>query len=726
MSEKAYSVQRSVRVGKFTLDERLCLKLVAVAITVALALAVIMLRFQRLDELPPGLFSDEAKNGVGALRVLQGEHAIFFPNIGDGREPSVVYALAMSTLLFGRTLLATRLPTALGSAAMVFATFWIGRLFFGRDEESGRATPWRGLLIGGIGAGLMAVSISHTILGRTAYSKATFMPPLLCLSLGLLWWGWKERSWWRIGLAGACTGLLPYTYMSARIVPFLIVLFGLSFLLPLRSVSWEKVRAELPWAAAFVGVAGLVSAPLLVYFALHPEHFFLRSQKLWVFDPVHSQGSPLGAFVLNVWDHLLALGFRGDPHPRGNYAGQPILNPWQAFFFGLGAVMTVLRWRRSTYRLLLLWLTIMIVPSLLARSYASPTNIRMIGTAPAIYLLAGVGVWEAFRFLRERFSHKSEIWTATVVGVVITALILVQGVGTYRTYFQKWAVEYDLHDIYDEDWVDLAAAMNAQPSTAGTVYLIPAIHSVLYNYESFKYLYTGATPVYFFDRTAPDLAQMLGSTLEALEDVSTVKVVEGKSTPDQVGEDNGRFAFLLSKYGSYQGSEEYPIFTIHNYSDIHLDRPWTFYETPEPLTVDYDGGIALGGVALGQGEDQLSSRQALDLGRDRPLWMALQWQIAPGLDVDFAISLRLYNEEGARVYQEDSVLWNPRHFPTSYWSAEAPVETLALLAVPADLPYGDYELRVVVYDFETQVPTVQESVWEPELTLARLRLAEVQ
>ncbi len=481
MSEKAYSVQRSVRVGKFTLDERLCLKLVAVAITVALALAVIMLRFQRLDELPPGLFSDEARNGVGALRVLQGEHAIFFPNIGDGREPSVVYALAMSTLLFGRTLLATRLPTALGSAAMVFATFWIGRLFFGRDEESGRATPWRGLLIGGIGAGLMAVSISHTILGRTAYSKATLMPPLLCLSLGLLWWGWKERSWWRIGLAGACTGLLPYTYMSARIVPFLIVLFGLSFLLPLRSVSWGKVRAELPWAAAFVGVAGLVSAPLLVYFALHPEHFFLRSQNLWVFDPARSQGNPLGIFFLNVWEHLLALGFRGDPHPRANYAGQPILNPWQAFFFGLGAVMTVLRWRRSTYRLLLLWLTIMIVPSLLARSYASPTNIRMIGTAPAIYLLAGVGVWEAFRFLRERFSHKNETWTATVVGVVITALILVQGVGTYRTYFQKWAVEYDLYDIYDEDWVDLAAAMNAQPATAGTVYLIPAIHRVLYN-----------------------------------------------------------------------------------------------------------------------------------------------------------------------------------------------------------------------------------------------------
>ena len=56
----------------------------------------------------------------------------------------------------------------------------------------------------------------------------------------------------------------------------------------------------------------------------------------------------------------------------------------------------------------------------------------------------------------------------------------------------------------------------------------------------------------------------------------------------------------------------------------------------------YDGGIALQGLALGQAGEQMSSRQLFDLGRDRPLWMALRWQTAPGLEVDYAISLRLY------------------------------------------------------------------------------------
>ena len=374
MSETISTEQPSAGVAGIAKDERLHL-VVKWGIVFALALAVVLLRLQRLDELPPGLVGDENRDGVGALRILRGEHAIFFPDVGHGREPSALYAIALSTLLFGRTLLAIHLPTALGSAGMVFATFWIGRLFFGRDEESGRATRWRGLLVGGVGAGLLAVSIGQVILGRTAYNKTTHMPVLLTLCLGLLWWGWKERSWWRVIMAGACAGLLPYTYPPARFVPFLFLFFGLSFLFPLSAATRARVRAELPWAGAFLGAAGLVAAPLLVYFALHPAHFFLRSQNLWVFDPVRSQGNPLGTFLFNVWDHLLVLGFRGDPSWRNNFAGQPMLSPGEAFFFGSVWAWPCGYWqRRPAYRLLLLWLGVLILPATLALDRPLPQH----------------------------------------------------------------------------------------------------------------------------------------------------------------------------------------------------------------------------------------------------------------------------------------------------------------------------------------------------------------
>ena len=156
-----------------------------------------------------------------------------------------------------------------------------------------------------------------------------------------------------------------------------------------------------------------------------------------------------------------------------------------------------------------------------------------------------------------------------------------------------------------------------------------------------------------------------------------------------------------------------------------MDRSWTFYEHLEPLTVYYDGDIALQGIALGQGEKQRCHRSSFSrLGQDRSLWMALQWRTDSGLNVDYAISLRLYNIEGERAYQKDVVLWKPDHTLTGRGGVSALFDTLLQLDFPADLPPGDYELRLVVYSTETQIPTVEIGVWEPELLLARLRLDE--
>ncbi len=108
------------------------------------------------------------------------------------------------------------------------------------------------------------------------------------------------------------------------------------------------------------------------------------------------------------------------------------------------------------------------------------------------------------------------------------------------------------------------------------------------------------------------------------------------------------------------------------------------------------------------------------------MWCVLQWQTVPGLENDEANSLRMYGQAGEMVHQEDSVLWKAtNHSPSSHWGPDEMVETLFHLDVPAELPPGDYELRMVVYDFETQTTMVQREVWEPEVRLAHLRLPDV-
>ena len=722
MSETISSAQNSASTADSAKAERLRLSLVSGGIVCALVVAVLILRFHRLNEIPQGLPNDAGLDGVLALQVLQGKHAVFFP-VDQGREASAIYATALSTALLGRNLLAMHLPTALGSAGMVFVVFWLGRLLFGRDE-SGRATPWRGLLIAGVGAGLLAASLSQTVIGRSAYNKVTHMPLLLSLCLALLWRGWQERSLWRIALAGVCAGLLPYTYIPARFTPFLFLFFGLSFLLPFRSVTRERMRVELPWVGIFLGVAGLVAAPTLVYFALHPEHFFLRSSQLSIFQPGQSLVDSLAAFLFNVWAHLLAFGFRGDPNWRHNFSGQPMLNPWQAYFFWFGVGMAAWRWQRPAYRLLLLWLGVLLLPAMLATDPA-PHFLRMTGAVPAIYLLVAVGVWDAFQFLRERFFREKATKAAIAVGAVVGGLILVQDVSAYHTYFQKWAAAPEVNEYHDTEWTELARTLNAQPSDTDMIYLVPGSQWI----HSFEYLYVGSAPAHVIPTHTihPNLINLpknIESALAAMENLTTVKVVEWNTAGRGIEDDSVPFDFLLRKYGRYVGSDEFAGFRVHNYVDISLARPWTFYEYLEPLTVHYDGGISLHGLALGQGEEQLSSQQLFNLGEDRSLWMGLQWQTSPGLDNDYAISLRLYNAEGERAYQKDHVLRAPHLVPTSQWSADNVVDTLFHLEFPADLRAGDYELRQIVYNIETLIPTVEIGVWEPELTLARLRVAE--
>ena len=660
----------------------------------------------------------------------------------------VVYAVALATSLLGRTILATHLPAALASAGTVFVVFWMGRQLFGRDEN-GRATPWRGLVIGGVGAALLAVSISQTLIGRAGV-RANFLPFFLSLCFALLWSGWREGSRWRVALAGACAGLLVYTYIPARFAPFLFLLFGLSFLPSLVKSGDEGERLEkgkgpglllrippglqahLPMTSIFLVTAGLVAAPILLYFALHPDHFFMRSDQLLVFSPHRSQGDSVGTLLENVWAYVSAFGFRGDWSARHNYPGKPILNTWEALFFWFGVGMAAWRRQRPAYRLLLLWLGVLLLPAVLARdSQTPPSFLRMMGVVPAVYLLTGAGLWEAFRLLWEHnpavkgranvLLGRHVTRSAILLGIVVAGFVLVRGVRTYHTYFQDWAVSPTYYRAFHGEWNDAVRVLSEQPSEAGTVYLLPYKYDVNYGFD---YLYQGATPARVIQARTLDLPFTVGSALTAIGNISTVKVVDWK---DGIvwSEGDTRLVDLLDKYGRHQGSDEHRHFRIHIYTEVALDRPWTFYDYLEPLTVHYDGGIDLRGLALGQGIEQFPSQQMPDLEEDRSLWVSLRWQTQPGLDVDYAVSLRLYDTEGVRVSQTDQrlILGRLHNAHTSFWPPDELIDTLIHLEFPAGLAAGEYDLRLVVYDTVSMIPTVEIDVWEPEVVLSRLRLA---
>ncbi len=151
---------------------------------------------------------------------------------------------------------------------------------------------------------------------------------------------------------------------------------------------------------------------------------------------------------------------------------------------------------------------------------------------------------------------------------------------------------------------------------------------------------------------------------------------------------------------------------------------WTHYEQLEPRAVRYDRGITLVGVALGQGEVQLSTKALIEVDRDRPVWVALQWRDLVDSEAAYASSLRLYatEMEGSWVFQEDTDLRKPEGTPNVNRAPDATIDSLVRLTVPQDIPAGEYDLRLLLYDADSLETVVQDGTWEPELTLARIRL----
>ena len=211
-----------------------------------------------------------------------------------------------------------------------------------------------------------------------------------------------------------------------------------------------------------------------------------------------------------------------------------------------------------------------------------------------------------------------------------------------------------------------------------------------------------------------------------VDDLSTVNVVEWSLKSVWTGDENERFAFLLGKYGRYRESEDFGSFRVNRYTELSLDTPWKPYDFLEPLPVIYDGGIELVEVALGHGQDQLSIEEPILLRGSRDIWTVLRWQTTPDLGIEYSVSLRLRNAEMADVYAKDLILWKPDHSSTGDGGPAEQFDTWIHLDIQADIPPGEYELRLIVYDSETLKPTVELGVWEPETTLAYLQVVAGQ
>ncbi len=619
-----------------------------IAVVVAAAL-----RFWRLGEIPPGLYRDEAYNGLDALRVLAGDHALFFP-ANNGREPAYIYLTALAVAGLGRTVLALRI-----SAAVVgtFTTLIFYRL----------AATWFGRPAGLLAAWLWAVSFWAVHLSRIGLRTVLFVAALtLAFWLGTEAFRRQRPVWWVI--AGLAYALSFYTYLAARLTPLLLL--GLFLYLAIQPAYRKRLWPGIVWfgGAALIGVL-----PLLAALVQEPGGLLGRSQQVSILNPSISGGDFWGTLWRQTW---LALGltiWRGDTIWRHNLPGRPALDLVMALPFLIGLGFSLRYWRRPAMFVLPLWLLVMLAPTILAED--APHFLRAAGVLPPLLILSALGLsklrdWPKLpSLLQERWSPASERkWRAGLIVLLCLATFAL----TVRDYFFIYGRQAEPAYFFEAAARDLAAQINSE--SAGTaVYL----DNRYWNGDSpaVEFLTDPERPPIVYEAPAgPPCAQNetacdLPLTIYAWPYTSLDFVPQAAGSPAEISVQSGALA-----RGDLE-AEAYPFFIRYHVAPVEA--------APEPAAVF--------GETL-----QLVSAEIAS-ATDEQLQLELVWTAGRQPEQPLKIFVHMVDREGRIVAQSDSFP-AAGQWPSSWWQPGLYLREQHTLALSAPFDSDNYEILIGVYD----------------------------
>ncbi len=397
---------------------------------VAITLLAALLRLYALDRLPPGLYHDEAYNGLDAISVINGQYPLFF-EANNGREPLFIYLVAASISLFGPSPMAIRLVSALLGIVTVPTAYGMSKVLFGRRVALATAfftatTFW---------------SLNLSRVGFRAVSLPLFVALVVCgLARGL-----RSGRPLPFGLAGLALGLSFYTYLAARFLPLA--------LLPLL-LYWVWKRQPIPWRGlvALTIAALVVVSPLIVYALQDLNSFLARAGQVSILSPAIHQDDLIGTFTRQIARTLAMFNWRGDFIPRHNLPLRPVFDPLTGVLFIIGVVVSTSRARKQPeYALVLSVFFVMLLPTILAEG--APHFLRAVGVLPVLFVFPAIGLQSTWRSLHGRLSpHAGALLVACFAALSLSF--------TIRDYFLMHSPSEATYYNFESGATELASEVN--------------------------------------------------------------------------------------------------------------------------------------------------------------------------------------------------------------------------------------------------------------------------
>ncbi|TES96049.1 hypothetical protein E3J85_01440 [Patescibacteria group bacterium] len=408
-------------------------------ITILVALVIVLgifLRFYQLNEIPFGVYPDEAANGTNANQIAEGENfQVFFEDNG-GREGLYVYLVAGVFKLFGSSVWSLHATSALIGIFTLILFYFLAKELFGRK-------------IGLIALFLFSISTWHLTFSRDGFRG--ILVPLI--TIGLLYflikaYRSKKVVFWV--LSGVFLGLGVYSYIAFRMVPLILLLLFLYYYFVQKKRFWESKLVR-KGVVIFLISAFIVAMPFLVHSIFHPEDFLGRAGGVSIFNPDLWEGGFIKTAFTSTVKTLGMFNFTGDYNWRHNLVGMPMLNFWVGILFLWGILITIVNFKKTRYFLILTGLFVMLLPSILTAE-GVPHALRAIGVLPFIYLLATL----PFRYFFRTKKFLSGV-IILVLGIVFLASITYDN---YRRYFVTYAEKEEVYSEFRSDLRELGEHLN--------------------------------------------------------------------------------------------------------------------------------------------------------------------------------------------------------------------------------------------------------------------------